>query len=107
LEVLMDAQARFDEIADDIVARNGDVERTQMMGMPSLKRNSKLFAGLWKETMAFKLADDAARERALALDGATLFDPGERGRPFKEWVAVPLARSDDWAGLADEALGSS
>jgi TfoX/Sxy family transcriptional regulator of competence genes len=100
----MDAQVRFDEIADDILAGNGDVERTQMMGMPSLKRNGKLFAGLWKDAMAFKLPDEAAREQALKLDGATLFDPGGRGRPFKEWVAVPPAHADRWSELADQAL---
>ncbi|HVD66300.1 MAG TPA: TfoX/Sxy family protein [Gaiellaceae bacterium] len=100
----MDAQAGFDEIADDILAANGDVERMQMMGMPSLKRNGKLFAGLWKDSMAFKLPDEAVREQALALDGAALFDPGGRGRPFKEWVAVPPAHAERWRELADQAL---
>ena len=102
----MDARERFDEIVDDVLARNPDVERAQMMGMPSLKRNGKLVAGLWKEAMAFKLPDEEARERALALEGAALFDPGERGRPFKEWVAVPAAHADEWPKLADEALRS-
>ena len=101
----MDASARFEEIVDDVLARHGDVERTQMMGMPSLKRNGKLVAGLWKETMAFKLADAAEREQALALEGAALFDPGERGRPFKEWVAVPSAHADRWLELTEKALG--
>jgi hypothetical protein len=100
----MDAQARFDEIVDDVLARHGDVERTQMMGMPSLKRNGKLVAGLWKETMAFKLPDKTEREEALALEGAALFDPGERGRPFKEWVAVPAAHADRWPELTGKAL---
>jgi hypothetical protein len=100
----MDAQTRFDEIVDDVLARHGDVERTQMMGMPSLKRNGKLVAGLWKETMAFKLPDEAGREKALALEGAALFDPGGRGRPFKEWVAVPAAHAGRWQTLAEHAL---
>jgi TfoX/Sxy family transcriptional regulator of competence genes len=103
----MNPQARFDEIADDILATNGDVERTQMMGMPSLKRNGKLFAGLWKDSMAFKLPDQATREQALALEGAALFDPGERGRPFKEWVAVPPAHTARWRDLTEQALDSS
>jgi TfoX/Sxy family transcriptional regulator of competence genes len=102
----MDAQARFDEIVEDVLARHGDVERAQMMGMPSLKRNGKLVAGLWKETMAFKLPDAAEREEALELDGAALFDPGERGRPFKEWVAVPSSHADRWPELAEKALRS-
>jgi hypothetical protein len=102
----MDAQACFDEIVDDVLAANGDVERAQMMGMPSLKRNGKLVAGLWKDSMAFKLPNEVAREQALALEGAALFDPGERGRPFKEWVAVPPAHADRWRELTDEALHS-
>jgi hypothetical protein len=100
----VDARARFDEIVDDVLARHGDVEKAQMMGMPSLKRNGKLVAGLWKETMAFKLPNAAEREEALALEGAALFDPGERGRPFKEWVAVPAAHADRWPELAEKAL---
>jgi TfoX/Sxy family transcriptional regulator of competence genes len=100
----MDPQERFDEIVDDVLARHGDVERAQMMGMPSLKRNGKLVAGFWKGTMAFKLPDSAEREEALALEGAALFDPGERGRPFKEWVAVPAAHGDRWPELAEKAL---
>jgi hypothetical protein len=54
--------------------------------------------------MVFKLPDAAQREQALALDGAALFDPGERGRPFKEWVAVPHTHADRWPALADQAL---
>ena len=102
----MNSQERFDEIVDDVLARHGDVERTQMMGMPSLKRNGKLVAGLWKETMAFKLPDQAERDDALSLEGAALFDPGERGRPFKEWVAVPAAHADRWPEFAEKALGA-
>jgi TfoX/Sxy family transcriptional regulator of competence genes len=100
----MDAEARFAEIVDDVLARHGDVEKAQMMGMPSLKRNGKLVAGLWKEAMAFKLPDEAERKKALALKGAALFDPGGRGRPFKEWVAVPAEHADRWPELAEQAL---
>ena len=54
--------------------------------------------------MVFKLPDPGAREAALALNGAALFDPSERGRPMKEWVAVPFAHVDRWATLAEQAL---
>jgi hypothetical protein len=102
----MDPRERFDEIADDAVARNPDVQIAQMMGMPALKRGGKLWVGFWKGEVAFKLTDPAQREEALALDGARLFDPGERGRPMKEWVAVPPAHEREWPRLADQALGS-
>ena len=80
----MDARARFDEIADDRLARDDDVELTHMMGMPALKRRGKLWVGFWKDEM--------------------VFDPGERDRPMKEWVVVPAAHERKWANLAEQAL---
>ena len=100
----MDPRARFDEIADDACARNADVELSQMMGMPALKRGGKLWVGFWKDEMVFKLTDEAEREEALALEGAHLFDPGERGRPMKEWVSVPPTHERTWPQLAQRAL---
>jgi hypothetical protein len=100
----MDPRERFDEIADDVVARNGDVELSQMMGMPALKRGGKLWVGFWKGEMVFKLVDQAERKQALELDGAHLFDPGERGRPMKEWVSVPQTHEREWPKLAERAL---
>lgn len=100
----MDAKQRFDEIADDLVARNADVELSQMMGMPALKRGGKLWVGFWKGEMVFKLVDPAERERALAFEGAHLFDPGERDRPMKEWVVVPDTHAKEWPNLAERVL---
>src|SRR3954453_229296 len=94
----------FEQLCDDMLARNADLERTKMMGMPSLKRNGKLIAGFVasEDAMVFKLEDPAAHADARALEGAHLFDPG--GRPFKEWVVVPPALSDRWPELAHAAL---
>jgi hypothetical protein len=102
----VDGEARFEELCDDLLASHGDLERTKMMGMPSLKKNGRLVAGFTaaEDAMVFKLADPAAREEALALDGAHLLDPGGRGRPMKEWVAVPPAHAARWATLAAAAL---
>jgi hypothetical protein len=100
----VNAKERFDEIADDLVAQNADVTLSQMMGMPALKRVGKLWVGFWKDEMVFKLVDPEERERALALEGAHLFDPGERDRPMKEWVVVPEAHAKEWPQLARRAL---
>jgi hypothetical protein len=100
----MGPRERFDEIADDAVARNADVERSQMMGMPALKCRGKLWVGFWKDEMVFKLVDPSEREEALALEGAHLFDPGERGRPMKEWISVPQTHEREWPKLAERAL---
>jgi hypothetical protein len=102
----MDARERYDDLVDDLCARNDDVEPSQMMGMPCVKRSGKMIAGFSKseEAMVFKLPDAAAHARALALAGAHLFDPGGNGRPFKEWVVVPEAHATEWETFAAHAL---
>lgn len=102
----MDPQTRYDEIADDLAARNAEVELGQMMGMPAIKADGKMIGGFSRAegAMVFKLPDADDRGRALALEGAHLFDPGGRGRPMKEWVAVPGAHAQLWPDLAETAL---
>ena len=102
----MNARKRYDELVDDLCARNDDVAPSQMMGMPCVKRGGKIVIGFSKSegAMVFKLPDLAAHARALALDGAHLFDPGGNGRPFKEWVVVPEAHAGDWEGFSQNAL---
>ena len=102
----MDARAGYDELCDDLVTRTPGAQLSQMMGMPCVKVDGKLIAG-WvasEEAMVFKLSDEQAHAAALGLDGAHLFDPGGRGRPFKEWVVVPAAHASRWPGLAEQAL---
>jgi hypothetical protein len=102
----MDARERYDELVDDLCARNDDVEPSQMMGMPCVKRGGKMVAGFSKseEAMVFKLPDPSAHARALGLEGSHLFDPGGKGHPFKEWVVVPAAHEAEWESFAQDAL---
>jgi hypothetical protein len=102
----MEAEARYEEIADDLAARNDDVTLGQMMGMPAIKRGGKMIGGFSRDgAMVFKLSGEAAREAALQLDGAQLFDPsGGRRAPMKEWVVVPATYADLWPDLAEQAL---
>jgi len=103
----VDARARYDEIADDLAAQNDDVTLGQMMGMPAIKRSGKMVGGFSNDegAMVFKLPDEAAREHALALRGAHLFDPSSgRRAPMNEWVVVPAAHADRWSELAQQAL---
>ena len=99
-----DPRVSYDQIADELVAENPEVQLGQMMGMPCIKAGGKMIIGIWNEEMVFKLPDESVREQALALQGAHLFDPSEKGRAFKEWVQVPAAHMSEWPGLADEAL---
>jgi hypothetical protein len=102
----VDARERYDELVDDLCARNDDVEPAQMMGMPCVKRGGKMVIGFARGEggMVFKLPDPAAHARALALDGAHLFDPSGAGRPFKERVVVPEAHAREWESFAHHAL---
>jgi hypothetical protein len=101
----MNPRARYDEIADDLAARDPNVELSQMMGMPCIKAGGKMVIGYASSgEMVFKLPDAAEHEKALGLDGARLFDPSSRGRPFKEWVQVPAAHESKWPSLADTAI---
>ena len=100
-----DPKTRYDAIADELVAENPDVQLGQMMGMPCIKAGGKMVIGYERSgEMVFKLPDDAAHEQALGLDGAKLFDPSGKGKPFKEWVQVPYAHESQWPKLADTAL---
>jgi hypothetical protein len=101
----MEAQARYDEIVDDLLARHGDAERTKMMGMPSVKRNGKLSLGFTSDGgMVFKLPDPIAHGEALKVPGSHLYDPGGNGRVFKAWVVIPSEHADEWPRFAELAL---
>jgi hypothetical protein len=100
----VDARGRYDELVDDLCAQSDDVEQAKMMGMPCVKRGGKMVAGYTEGAMVFKLLDPERHGEALALEGAHLFDPSGKGRPFKEWVVVPAAHADLWEKLAEHAL---
>lgn len=102
----MNAQERYKELVDDVLAQNPDVQASKMMGMPCVKRGGKMVAGFSRgdEAMTFKLTDPAEHAEALALEGAHLFDPGGNNRPFKQWVVVPSAHADEWERLLQRAL---
>ena len=94
----------WEDLVADVTARY-PLRESKMFGMPCLKReNGKVVAGHWKDGgLTVKLTDEAAREQALALPGATLFDPG-MGRAMKEWVLVPPAQSGEWLRLVEQAV---
>ncbi len=104
----MDARSRYDDVVDELLARHGDAERAQMMGMPSVKANGKLVAGFRpaEDAMVFKLSNPVAHGEALLLAGAHLFDPSGRGRPMKAWIVVPAEHAAEWPRLAEIAIAS-
>jgi len=94
----------WEELVADVTARH-PLRESKMFGMPCLKReNGKVVAGYWKDGgLTVKLTDEGAREQALAIPGAELFDPG-MGRAMREWVLVPASRSGEWKRLVEQAI---
>ncbi len=100
----MNPDALFDDIATELEPRG--VTAGAMFGKRALKANGKAFACLLGDAFAAKLGAGAPEHaEALALAGAELFDPSGKGRPFKDWVALPASESDRWAHYAGIALG--
>ena len=97
-------QVRYDDIVDAITAWHPECRGSKVFGMPCVKRSGRVVFGLTRNGMVFKLTDPEAHARALALPGAHLFDPGESGSPFREWVVVPATQVDEWEPLAAEAV---
>ena len=93
----------YDAMADDLVARGAT--RAQMMGRPILKVGSTMFAAhVGGDRLAVKLGrDTAAFAEALTLPGATVWSPGDSGRLFHDWVALPPSLEDEWMRFAEVA----
>jgi hypothetical protein len=99
----LDAQAEYDAVVSEMMVTS-PTSSGKMFGMPCLKNsNGKAFAGFFEDAMVFKLGGDSHGE-ALALAGARLFDPSERGRPMKEWVVVPIEHVSRWLEFARNAF---
>jgi TfoX/Sxy family transcriptional regulator of competence genes len=85
------------DLVDSLIAGQAvdGLGRGAMFGSVAITLDSKVVAVLSHGELVFKLgAGSPAHERALALVGAHPFDPGSRGRPYKDWVAVPADSPD-------------
>ena len=99
----LDPRAEYEGVVSEMVATT-PTSSGKMFGMPCLKNaNGKAFAGYFEGAMVFKLGGDSHAE-ALALSGARLFDPSERGRPMKEWVVLPIEHVSRWLEFARKAF---
>ena len=98
----MDARADYDAVVEDLVATSPS-QPGVMFGMPCLKLENKAYAGLFIDSMVFKLTG-SAHASALKLDGTSLFDPSGHGHPMKQWVQVPHRHHAQWPRLARTAL---
>src|SRR5438270_7265657 len=93
----------------DALPQDPRVETMQMFGGVAAKVNGHIFAGLFGRSVMLAL-DAKDREAALALEGATLFDPMGDGRARSDKVMLPEAMMEDdaelraWIGRAFAAM---
>jgi hypothetical protein len=97
-----DTMKRFDALAEAFTARGA--KRSQMFGMPVLKRGDKVFAGTFGDAMTFKLGPDD-HAKALKRAGVRPFEPMP-GRAMKAWVLVPVANARAWPALAERSFAA-
>ena len=99
---MANAIAEYEKIMADFSPLEG-VSAGQMFGKACLKIHGKAFVAQHNDTLVFKLTG-MPHQQALALKGALLWDPSGKGRPMKEWVALPSAQNHDFNTLAHAAL---
>jgi len=97
------AVQEYEKLVAQLGANEGVVPG-QMFGKACLKVDGKAFIAQHKDWVVFKLNGDA-HAKALAISGAELWDPSGKGRPMKEWVAVPAGESKNFKAFATAALG--
>ncbi len=97
-------ESRYLDIVDAITTWHPECRAGKVFSMPCVKRSGRVVFGLSRTGMVFKLTDPEVHARALAVDGAHLFDPSGRGRPFRQWVVVPPEQADEWEPLDAEAF---
>lgn len=93
----------------DALPKDRRVETMKMFGGIAAKVNGHIFAGLFGRSAMVSLSD-ADRTEALALEGASMFDPMGDGRARSDKVMLPesvMADEDElrgWLARAFEAI---
>lgn len=72
----------------DCLPRDPRVSTVNMFGGVAAKVNGQMFAGLFAHGAVVKLSESDQRA-ALAIDGASMFDPMGNGRVMRDTVFLP------------------
>jgi hypothetical protein len=94
---------RYEALAEEFVAHGAT--KSQMFGMPVLKKGDKVFCGTFGDAMTFKLGSAEQAQAAMQRTGVEAFEPMQ-GRAMQAWVLVPVERWRVWAELADQAFAA-
>jgi hypothetical protein len=102
----MDVELRFAALVDALAGRPGVVppgeDGGRGFGSSAMKVDGAIFAMPWRDALVLKLPGPRVAELIGAGIG-TPFDAG-KGRPMREWVALPNGSLADDLALAEEAL---
>lgn len=88
-----------------VLARFPDAAQRKMFGYPAAFVGGNMVTGLHRDRWVVRLPDDE-RDRLLALDGATPFEPMP-GRPMKGYATLPpsvIADPDAVASWVERAV---
>jgi len=97
------AEDRYDDLVRTFLERPNVFQDGKGFGSSALKVNGRIFAML-SSRGEFVVKLPRQRVAALVAGGdAVNYDAG-KGRPMKEWVALPPGSALDWTSLAEEAL---
>jgi hypothetical protein len=96
------AITQFEKLSAALLKIDG-VSNSQMFGKTCLKVNGKAFIAQHKEWLVFKLTGPV-HAKAMAIQGACLWDPSGKGRAMKEWVALPGSENKNFPAFAKAAL---
>lgn len=86
--------------------RDPRVSTVKMFGGVAAKVNGQMFAGLFARGAVVKLSEPD-QIAALAIDGATMFDPMGNGRVMRDTVFLPesvMEERDEFRGWLRKAL---
>ncbi|MGK9148981.1 hypothetical protein KXS11_15225 [Plantibacter flavus] len=99
----MDEQAVYERL---LASRPGaDTSRGRLFSALSFIVHGHSVGCIMRGTAAFKLGRETPElAAALAAPGAELFDPSGRGRPFKDWVVLPLSEEPRFEQLLEQAV---
>ena len=90
----------------DCLPRDPRVSTVNMFGGVAAKVNGQMFAGLFARGAVVKLSE-TDQKAALAIDGATMFDPMGNGRVMRDTVFLPesvMAEPDELRAWIQKAL---
>jgi hypothetical protein len=102
---LTTVEERFDAVVEALLEVDGVAPPAPVrsgFGSGALKIHGKIFAMLVRGTLVVKLP--AKRVSAAIAAGQGVAFDANKGRPMREWLAVPPDSTLDWLSTAREAL---